>query len=81
MCIKHAQKSENYTWAEKEEKDRDSKKSPKDWDEHMPQALDQSYKDPIARSMILSIESSLSSKVWPFRSHQIVYIMQWGTKF
>ena len=36
----------------KRERVRDSKKSPKEWDELMPQAQDQSYREPMKSSMI-----------------------------
>ena len=81
MCIKHAHRLSNYTWEDKEQKERDSRNSPKEWDEQRFQAVAQSYKDPMRSSMILPTECSWFSKIRPFRSRHMFHIIQWGIKF
>ena len=81
MCIKHAHRLTNYTWGGREERERDSRKSPKEWDELRSQATDQAYKSPMRSSMTFPTDCSLSSNVRPFRSHPMFHIITWGTRF
>ena len=48
----------NYKWEDNEQKERDSRNSPKKWDEQRFQAVDQSYKDPMISSMVFPTECS-----------------------
>ncbi len=45
MCIKNAHRLSNYTWEDREQKERDSRNSPKEWDEQRFQAVAKTYKD------------------------------------